>query len=101
MFEVRTVKAKSYGNFIIVICIYRLPNSSLVQFNIELETYLQMKMSLLPVNLILFVNNELDYITNSFSHSYKSHISVPTKVSEQSSTCLDPIWTNLDNAELS
>ena len=46
-------------------------------------------------------NNELNCITNFFSHSYKSHISIPTKVSEQSSTCLDPIWTNLDNAELS
>ena len=46
-------------------------------------------------------NNELNCINNFFSHSYKSHISIPTRVTDQSSTCLDHIWANLNNLELS
>ena len=53
------------------------------------------------VDLINPVNNELNCITNFVSHSYNSHIWIPTRVTDLSSTCLDHIWTNLDNVELS
>ena len=46
-------------------------------------------------------NNELNCITNFFSHSYISHICITTKVNDQLSTCSNLIWTILENVELS
>ena len=55
--EICTVKAKVCDNYMIIISIYRPPNSSLVQFNLELENllakYTQMKTSVKPVTLML------------------------------------------------
>ena len=106
--EVCTVKAKVCGNNIIIISIYRPPNSSLVQFNLELENLLAKYTNEnvciagdFNVDLINPDNNEFNCIANFISHSYKSHICIPTRVTDLSSTCLDHIWTNLDNVELS
>ena len=96
--EVCTVKARVCGKSIIIISIYRPPNSSLVQCNLELENLLAKYINGnvyiagdFDVDLINPENNELNYITNFVSHSYHSHICIPTTVTDLSSTCLDHI----------
>ena len=80
---------------------YRPPNSSSVLFNKELGNLLSKYTNEnvfiagdLNVGFMNPDNNDLNYITYFFSNSYKSHICISTRAIDQSSTCLDHIWSN-------
>ena len=81
-------------------------NNSLIQNDKKLENILTKYTNenvyiagAFNVDLMNPDNNEINCLTTFFSHSYKSPSCIPNRVTDQSSTCLEHIWTNSDNVE--
>ncbi|CAM1312392.1 Uncharacterised protein r2_g2279 [Pycnogonum litorale] len=90
---------------LIIISVYRLHNSNISQFNLILDKILEdlntsckdiILCGDLNINLLKATEKTKDYLTTLDHYNLKSTITSSTRISNNSSTCIDHIFTNLD-----
>ena len=87
---------------IVIIGIYRPPNASLIDFNIKINEYMNSFAQSTHVyfvgdfNIDLMSPNSLatEFINTCHLNSYSPLITLPSRITDESATLIDHIWTN-------
>ena len=106
--EVCTIKVNIQNNTVFIVGVYRPPNTSVGQFELELGnvlTRLAGKQIIIAGDLNIYIlnpnNQELNCMNSLVSNSFRSFINLPTRSTDRTASCIDHIWGNVNNVLLS
>ena len=97
--EICTVQVKPQSNdkYINIVGIYRPPNGSLAIFSDKISDIVEQCNSVITLlsgdfNIDLLDDINVDFSSMLYSHNFNSLITIPTRVTDNSATCIDHIW---------